>query len=81
MLFFCTYENSDYEIYKDLMSTVYFPVSKCRFTVNHMQEIPKNNCMANVKNIENHNKLVKNISGLQIYLNTIQKSQSESPRE
>ena len=46
-----------------------------------MQEIPKNNCMANVKNIENHNKLVKNISGLQIYLNTIQKSQSESPRE
>ena len=29
---FCTFENIDYEIYKDLMSTVYFPVSKYHLT-------------------------------------------------
>ena len=29
---FCTNENEDYEIYKDLMSTVYFPVSKYHLT-------------------------------------------------
>ena len=25
---FCTFENLDYETYKDLMSTIYFPVAK-----------------------------------------------------
>ena len=29
---FCTYENAHYEIYKDLMPNVYFPVSKYHFT-------------------------------------------------
>ena len=37
--------------------------------------------MASVKNIENHNKLVQNISRLQIYPNTSLKSKSEFPRE
>ena len=35
---FCIYENADYEIYKDLMSTVYFPVSKNHLTDNYMKE-------------------------------------------
>ena len=78
---FCTYENSYYEIYKDVMSTLYFPVSKRHFTSNHMKESPNNNCVANIKNIGNHNKLVQNIPGLQIYPNTAQKSKSEFPRE
>ena len=30
---FCTYENAHYEIYKDLMPNVYFPVSKYHFTI------------------------------------------------
>ena len=29
---FCTFENADYEIYKDLMFSVYFPVSKYHLT-------------------------------------------------
>ena len=78
---FCTYEYSYYEIYKDVMYTLYFPVSKCHLTSNHMKESPNNNCVANIKNIENHNKLVQNISGLQIYPNTAQNSKSEFPRE
>ena len=68
-------------MYKDLMSTVYFPVSKRYLTANHMKESPNNSYVANVKNIENHNKLVQNILILQIYPNTAQKSKSESPRE
>ena len=46
---FCTYENLDYEIHKDLMSTFYFPVSKRHLTGNHMKESPNNNFEANVK--------------------------------
>ena len=56
-------------------------MSKCHLTSNHMKESPNNNCVANIKNIENHNKLVQNISGLQIYPNTAQNSKSEFPRE
>ena len=63
------------------MSIVYSPVSKCHLTGNHIKKCSNNNCVENVKNIENHNKLVQNISGLQIYPNTVQKSKSESPRE
>ena len=59
---FCTFENSDYEIYKDLISTVFIPVSKRHLTGNNMKECPNDNCVANVRNIENHNKLVQNIS-------------------
>ena len=58
------------------MSTVYFPVSKRHSTDNHMKENPNNNCVANVKNIENHNKLVQNIPGLQIYPYITQKCKS-----
>ena len=46
---FCRYENSGYKIHKDLMSAVYFPVSKCHLTGNHMKESPNNNYVANVK--------------------------------
>ena len=35
---FCTCENADYEIYKDLMSTVYFPVSRIQLTGNYMKK-------------------------------------------
>ena len=77
---FCTYENSDYEIYKNLMFNVYFLVPECHLSGNNMKEI-SNKCVTNVKNIENHNKLVQNISGLQIYPNTAKKKKSESPRE
>ena len=34
---FCIYVNADYEIYKDLMSTVYFPVSKIHLTDNYIK--------------------------------------------
>ena len=78
---FCTYENSDYEIYKDLIFAVFFPGSKCHLTGSHMKEGPNNDSVANIKNIENHNKLVQNIYGLQIYPNTAQKSKSESESE
>ena len=63
------------------MSAAYIPVSKHHLTSNHMKGIPNNNCVANVNNIENHNRLVQNISGFQIYPNTAQKSESESPNE
>ena len=46
-----------------------------------MKKSPNNNCVANVENIGNHKKLVQVISGLKIYPNTAQKSNSESPRE
>ena len=49
---FCTHENADYEIYKDLMSTVYFPVSKIHLTDNYMRESSNNDCVVNVKNFE-----------------------------
>ena len=35
---FCACENEDYEIYKDLMSMVYFPVSRIRLTGNYMKK-------------------------------------------
>ena len=31
-IIYCTYENADYEIYEDIMCTVYFPVSKYHLT-------------------------------------------------
>ena len=58
------------------MSTVYFPVSERQLTDKNMKESPINKRLANVKNIENHNKLVQNISGLQIYPYIAQKSKS-----
>ena len=38
---FCTYENSDYQIYKNLMSTVYVPVSKHHLTNDYIKENSK----------------------------------------
>ena len=62
--------------YKDVTSTVYFPVSERQLTDKNMKESPNNKRLAKVKNIENHNKLVQNISGLQIYPYIAQKSKS-----
>ena len=42
---FCTFENADYEIYKDLMSTVYFSVSKCRLTNIYVKENWNTDCV------------------------------------
>ena len=42
MSFSCTYENAVYEIYKDLMSTVYFPVSKYHLTNIYIVQIYPN---------------------------------------
>ena len=33
---FCTFKNADYEIYKDLIFSVYFPVSKYSLTNIYM---------------------------------------------
>ena len=35
---FCLYENADYKTHKDLMSTIYFPVSKIHLTNNYMKK-------------------------------------------
>ena len=72
---FCTYENADYEIYKDLMSTVYFPVSEIHLTDNYMKESSNNDFIVNVTNFEISHELVQNLSGWQIY------SSTESPKE
>ena len=66
----CTYENSDYEIYKDLMSTIYFPVSKIHSTDSYMKENSNNDRVVNVKNFEICDELGQNLSGWQIYPST-----------
>ena len=54
---FCTFENADYEIYKDLMSSVYFPVSKYHFTNIYMKENSNTDCVVNVKSVGISNEL------------------------
>ena len=49
---FCANENADYEIYKDLMSTVYFPMSKYHLTNINMKEISNTDCVVNKKSVE-----------------------------
>ena len=71
----CTHENADYEISKDLMSTVYFPVSKIHLTDNYMKESSNNDFVENMKNFEISDELGQNLSGWQIYPST------ESPKE
>ena len=71
---FCTYENADYEINKNLMSSFYFPVSNIHSTDSYMNE-NSNDCVANVKNFEICDELGQHLSGLQIYPST------ESPKE
>ena len=75
---FCTFENADYEIYKDLMSTVYFPLSKYHLTNIYTNENPNTACVVNVKNVEISNELGQSLPGLQIYPNFTQNSESES---
>ena len=66
----CAYENADYEIYKDLMSTVYFPVSKNHSLDNYLKSNWSNYCVLNVKNIETSDESGQNLSGCQIYRST-----------
>ena len=54
---FCTYENADYEIRKDLNSTVYLPVSKYHLTNIYMKENSKTDFIMNVRNVEINNEL------------------------
>ena len=75
---FCTFENADYEIYNDLMSNVYFPVSKYHWTNIYMKENSNNDCVVNVKSDEISNELGQSLPGLHIYPNFAQNNESES---
>ena len=75
---FCTFENADYEIYKDLMSSVYFPVSKYHLTNIYMKENSNTDCAVNLKSVEISNKLGQSLQQFQIYPNFTQNSESES---
>ena len=72
---FCTHENADYEIHEDLMSTVYFPLSKIQLTDGYMKESSNNDCVVNLKNFEISDEVGQNLSGWQIHPMT------ESPKE
>ena len=78
---FWTFENADYEIYKDLMSNVYFPVSKYHWTNIYMKENSNNDCVVNVKSDEISNELGQSLPGLHIYPNFAQNNESESLAE
>ena len=75
---FCANENADYEIYKDLMSTVYFPVSKYHLTNINMKESSNTDYIVNKKSVEISNELGQSLQGVQIYPNYGQNSESES---
>ena len=75
---FCTFENADYEIYKDLMSNVYFPVSKYHLTNIYKKENSNTGCVVNVENVKINNKLHQSLPGLLIYPNIAENSESES---
>ena len=75
---FCANENADYEIYKDLISTVYFPVSKYHLTNINMKESSNSDCVVNKKSVEISNGLGQSLLGVQIYPNFGQNSESES---
>ena len=74
----CTFENACDEICKDLMSNVYFPVSKYHFTNIYMKENSNTDCVVNVKSDEISNGLGQRLPGLHIYPNFAQNSESES---
>ena len=78
MSFFCANEKADYEIYKDLMSTVYFPVSKYHLININMKESSNTDCVVNKKSFEISNELGQSLLGVQIYPNFGQNSESES---
>ena len=75
---FCANENTDYEIYKDLMSTVYFLQSKYHLTNINMKESSNTDCVVNKKSVEISNELGQSLLGVQIYPNFGQNSESES---
>ena len=77
---FCTFENADYEIYKDLMSNVYFLMSKYHWTI-YMKENSNNDYVVNVKSYEISNELGQSLPGLHIYPNFAQNNESESLAE
>ena len=64
----CTYENADYDIYKDLISTVYVAVSKYHFTNIYIKESSNTDCVLKEK-IKISNQLGQSLSGVQIYPN------------
>ena len=74
---FCTFENADYEIYKDLMSNVYFPVSKYHLTNIYMKENSNTDCVVNEKSDEISNELGQIYQDC-IFIQTAQNSKSES---
>ena len=74
---FCTFENADYEIYKDLMSNVYFTVSKYHVTNIYLKENSNTDCAVNVRSVEISYKLGQSLPGLQIYPNFAQNNESE----
>ena len=75
---FCSFENADYDIYKDLMSNVYFPVSKYHWTNIYMKENSNADYVVNVKIVEISNKLGQSLPELQIFPNYAENSESES---
>ena len=75
---FCAFENADYQIYKDLMSSVYFPVSKYHFTNIYMKENSNTDCVVNVKSVGISNELGQSLPGLHSYPNFAQNRESES---
>ena len=75
---FCANENADYEIYKDLMSTVYLPVLKYHLTNINMKENSNTDRVVNKRSVKISNELGQSLLGVQIYPNFGQNSESES---
>ena len=67
---FCTNENADYEIFKDLMTTILFLVSNIHLTGNFMNRNSDNGFVVNVKNVETSDEVGQNLSGWQNYPST-----------
>ena len=77
-IIFCTYENTGSEMYRDLMTTVNFPVSKYHLANMLLKENSNTDCVVNVKIVEISNELSQSLAGLQTYPNFAQNSKSES---
>ena len=60
------------------MFTMYSHVSKHHSSDIYMKENSNTDCDVNVKNFDIRNDLGQNVSGLQIFLNFAQNSESES---
>ena len=76
MSFFVHIKKADCE-----MSTVYFPVAKCHVTNIYMKENSNTDFVLIVESVEISKELIQNLSGLQIYSNFAQNSESESLAE